>query len=146
MVHAADVAEAIAAFCGAGMTGGLYELCDERPDGYGFAEVLAVTAAALGRKPPRMLQLPDAVFLGAGTAADLWAGLSGRRGIFGRGKARELLHRDWSANPALLPPATLWSPRISLARGMEGVAKWWADGPAEVTLAGAHLPGVDNSD
>ncbi|MBC9176394.1 NAD-dependent epimerase/dehydratase family protein [Pseudoroseomonas ludipueritiae] len=146
MIHAADVAEAIAAFCGAGMAGGLHELCDARPDGYGFAEVLAITAAALGRRPPRMLRLPDAVFLGAGAAADLWAGLSGRRGIFGRGKARELLHRDWSANRALLPPATLWAPQIPLARGMEGVAKWWANGSAEVTLAGAHLPGVDNSD
>jgi hypothetical protein len=80
------------------------------------------------RRPPRLVRLPDAVFRSAGLAADLWAGLSGRRGIFGRGKARELLHRDWSADPASLPPATLWVPRIPLAQGMRGVADWWAKG------------------
>jgi nucleoside-diphosphate-sugar epimerase len=128
MIHAADLADAIVALCGADLPGGCFELCDARPEGYGFAEVLQVTAAALGRRPPRLVRLPDAVFRSAGLAADLWAGLSGRRGIFGRGKARELLHRDWSADPASLPPATLWVPSIPLAQGMRGVADWWAKG------------------
>jgi nucleoside-diphosphate-sugar epimerase len=128
MIHAADLADAIVALCGADLPGGCFELCDPRPEGYGFAEVLQVTAAALGRRPPRLVRLPDTVFRSAGLAADLWAGLSGRRGIFGRGKARELLHRDWSADPASLPPATLWVPSIPLAQGMRGVADWWAKG------------------
>jgi nucleoside-diphosphate-sugar epimerase len=143
MIHAADLAEAIVAFCGTEAGSGLFELCDARPDGYDFAEILGTAAAALGRRPPRLLRLPDAAFLGAGTAADLWAALRGRRGVFGRGKARELLHRDWSADPALVPPATLWAPRVPLAQGMAEVARWWAgqEGPS-----GVHLPAGEDSD
>ncbi|MBO1075878.1 NAD-dependent epimerase/dehydratase family protein [Roseomonas marmotae] len=128
MIHAADLADAIAALCGAEISGGCYEVSDARHDGYGFTEVLSVTAAAMGRRPPRLLRLPDAVFLAAGWSADLWAKLSGRRGIFGHGKARELLHRDWSADPASLPPATLWTPRIALRDGMAEVVRWWDGG------------------
>lgn len=127
MIHAQDLAEAIVALCGQDLPGGLFELSDAEA-GYGFLEILRLVARLLGRSPPRALTLPDAVFRLVGDGADLAARLTGRRGIFGRGKANELLHRDWAADPALALPASLWRPRITLEVGMAETVAWWRQG------------------
>lgn len=129
MIHVADLARAIVALCGSGgQPGGLFELSDARGEGYGVGELLALTAGLLGRPPPRPLRLPDAAFRAGGLAADAMAGLTGRRGVFGSGKARELLHRDWRADPALAIPPALWAPRVGLPEGMAETVRWWLDG------------------
>jgi nucleoside-diphosphate-sugar epimerase len=125
MIHVADLARAVVSLCGNQESGGRFELSDERSEGYGMGELLALTAKLLGRPPPRLLPMPGAAFWAAGLAADAAAGMTGRRGIFGRGKVRELLHRDWHANPALAISPTLWVPRIGLADGMAQTARWW---------------------
>jgi nucleoside-diphosphate-sugar epimerase len=125
MIHATDLAAAIAAFCASPDPGGDFELSDANPDGYRLDDILGILARLLGRTPPRPLPLPDAVFLGAGRLADAWASATGQRGIFGLGKARELLHRDWRVDPALAPPAALWQPRITLREGLADTVSWW---------------------
>lgn len=125
MIHAADLARAVVALCGDPGAGGMFELFDERREGYGLGELLDLIAGLLGRRPPRRLPLPDAAFQAAGFAADAVAGLTGRGGVFGRGKVRELLHRDWRADPALAMPPALWAPRIGLADGMAETVRWW---------------------
>ncbi|MBO1078057.1 NAD-dependent epimerase/dehydratase family protein [Roseomonas haemaphysalidis] len=125
MVHATDLAEAIAALCADDEAGGRYEIADHRPEGYGMEEILHLVAELLGRRPPRMVTLPDQVFNLAGMAADGFALATGRQGIFGYGKTRELLHRDWSVRPGATIPRGLWSPRISLAAGMQDTLRWW---------------------
>lgn len=36
-----------------------------------------------------------------------------------------MLHPDWSADPALAPPAALWMPRIGTAEGLSATAAWY---------------------
>lgn len=125
MVHAADVAGTIAALCRAGPLRAVFEVTDARLDGYGWRELLLRMGDAVGRRP-RFLPLPDAVLLAAGGVADLWASATARPNVFGRGKVREFLHRDWSSSPARQMPKGIWSPAITLEAGLQDTAAWWA--------------------
>jgi nucleoside-diphosphate-sugar epimerase len=118
MVHARDAAAAIAAFCDAGPSGGTYELCDAAAGGHAWRDIVA---AARAHGAPRFVPVPDGAVLAAGAGADAWAALTGRPSLFGRGKAREILHRDWRPDPALRPPPHLWAPEIPLAQGLQDV-------------------------
>ena len=79
----------------AGTAGGTFALGGARPAGYSWREIMAAAAEALGRHPAH-LPLPLGVIRAAGVAAELYARASGRPVIFSRGKAREILHPDWS--------------------------------------------------
>jgi nucleoside-diphosphate-sugar epimerase len=129
MVHARDVAEAIAALCRpdsqASLLGGTFEVTDARREGYGWRELLQRLAREL-RHRPRFLEVPDAAMLAAGAAADGWGRLTGRVGLFGIGKAREILHRDWSSEPERQLPETAWAPRIGFEEGLRDTLAWWA--------------------
>ena len=127
MVHARDAAAAIAALSQGGPRGSALEVTDARTDGYAWSELMRLAGTALGRNP-RLAPVPDALIRAAGVASDAWAAVRGRPAIFGRGKAREILHRDWSSSPALQPPRTLWSPRIGLVAGLEETVAWWRGG------------------
>ncbi|MBX6741878.1 MAG: NAD-dependent epimerase/dehydratase family protein [Acetobacteraceae bacterium] len=133
-VHAGDVAAAIAALCRSGPAGAEFEVTDERHDGYGWQEILRQISGLLGREP-RFLPVPDGMMLGAGAAADAWAFLTGHPSLFGRGKAREILHRDWSSSPERQLPGLVWTPRIRLQSGLRETFDWWAS----LGLAGAAL-------
>ena len=123
MVHARDVASAVAAFCASGCEGRTYEICDGSPDGHAWRTILRL--AGIPGRAPRFVALPDRLFGLAGAGADGWSALTGRPSLFGRGKAREMLHRDWRPDPALRPPPSLWTPRIGLADGMRETLAWW---------------------
>ncbi|UFN49306.1 NAD-dependent epimerase/dehydratase family protein [Roseomonas sp. OT10] len=124
LIQREDAAAGIAAFCRAGAPSGrVFELTDARIDGYGWREILALAARALGRPPPRLVPLPDAAFRAAGAWSERLAHWRGRAAFFGRGKAAELLHRDWTPDPAAQPPAALWQPQITAAEGFAALAR-----------------------
>ena len=123
MVHARDVAGAVVVLCSGGGQGQTYEICDANPDGHAWRDILRL--ARVSGRVPRFTALPDGLFLLAGAGADGWSGLTGRASLFGHGKAREILHRDWRPDPALRPPFALWAPRIGLAEGMRETVTWW---------------------
>jgi len=126
MVHARDVASAAAALCRSGPFGEAFEVTDARADGYGWRELVRHLAAAMGRRRvPRFVTVPDAAMRSAGRAADLWARATGRGGLFGLGKAEEILHRDWASDPGRQPPPSLWAPRIGLEEGLRETRAWW---------------------
>ena len=127
MIHARDAAAAVVAVTSGGQPGAIYEITDERPDGYAWSELLAAMGSALGRAP-HLLPVPDAVVRAVAAANCGLAGLAGRAAMFGPGKAREILHRDWSSDRTRQPPAALWSPRIGLASGLAETAAWWRGG------------------
>ena len=130
MVHAADAAAAVAALCReGGPAGARFEVADARHAGYGWRELLQTLARLMGRGgPPRFLPVPDGAMLSAGAAADAWAAATGRASLFGRGKAREILHRDWGSAPDRQPPAAVWTPRIDLESGLRETLDWWRGG------------------
>lgn len=126
MVHAADAAAAVAALCrDSAPAGARYEVTDARCGGYAWRELLQVIRNLDGRGPPRFATVPDAAMLAAGAAADAWSAVTGRTSLFGLGKAREILHRDWSSAPERQPPPALWTPRIGLESGLRETLDWW---------------------
>ncbi len=129
MIHARDAAAAIAALSAPGSCRAVFEICDGRPDGYGWSELLREAGTALGRVP-RCLPVPDLVVHAAGRVSDAVARLSGQASMFGSGKAGEILHRDWRSDVSRLPPATLWTPRLDLPTGLRETVAWWRQQPA----------------
>ncbi len=118
VIHVEDAAAQIAAACAAPKAG-TFAISDARREGYSWGEVMAAAGQAAGRKP-RLIALPGWTIR---LAAHMCAFLTGGRAIFGPGKARELLHPDWSvAGGAVLnePP-----PRYGLTEGFAQTIEWY---------------------
>ena len=98
MIHVQDAAAKLVAFCRRPVSG-LVELSDVRRDGYTWSEIMTAAARVMNRAP-RLVRLPDNALLLAGTLADAWSFASNNPSVFGLGKARELLHNDWSLSSA----------------------------------------------
>ena len=124
MLHVRDAAAAIVACCAESPAGRLYEISDACLEGHPWREIVRIAAASFGAKP-RFVTVPDPALVGAGLAADGWARLTGRPSVFGLGKVREILHRDWRPDLSLRPPAELWQPRIRLPDGLAETIDWW---------------------
>ena len=113
------------------------EITDARHAGYGWRELLRLLGSLMGREaPPRFLPVPDGAMLAAGAAADAWAAATGRASLFGRGKAREILHRDWGSAPERQPPPAVWAPRVGLESGLRETLDWWRAGGGVPATAG----------
>ncbi|MBL6081709.1 NAD-dependent epimerase/dehydratase family protein [Belnapia sp. T18] len=123
-VHAQDVATAIAGVCLAGPSKAVFEVADERLRGYSWREILCQLCEMLQREP-RFVPVPDAMLLAGGAAADTWSLITGRPTLFGRGKAREFLHRDWGSSAERQLPRLVWAPRIPLQAGLRDLLGWW---------------------
>lgn len=98
MIHVQDAAAKLVHYCKNPIQG-LVELSDVRRDGYTWAEIMSAAGAAMGAQP-RLARLPDKALIFAGTLADAWSYASNAPLVFGLGKARELLHADWSLSSA----------------------------------------------
>lgn len=123
VIHACDAALAIAALA-KGWRPGRFVLADERPEGYRMRDVVLAAARATGGRP-HVVQLPDALVLAAGQASALWARITGKVQIFGPGKAREMVHTDWTVPGTELLPAEVFTPRVSLEAGFANTVAWY---------------------
>jgi nucleoside-diphosphate-sugar epimerase len=121
MIHVADAARQIAAL--ATIPGPVVTaLSDARPDGYGWRELMAAAAAAVGR-PVRFAPTSRFVVHGLGLANDL-AAFFGSSPMLTSGKARELMHPNWALAPeersGVLPVA-----RHTLESGFADTVAWY---------------------
>ncbi len=98
MIHVQDAAAKLVAFCRRPVSG-VVELSDMRRNGYTWTEIMTGAAAVMGAKP-RIVRFPDAGILAAGFLVDTWASVFRTPSVFGLGKARELLHEDWTLSSA----------------------------------------------
>jgi nucleoside-diphosphate-sugar epimerase len=124
MIHAEDVAGAVAFALESRQSGLVCEIDDGKPGGYDWREVVAIASTATGRAS-RALTLPRSLFQAAALGSELAARLSRRPTIFGRGKVREMFHPDWVSRPSGLTGAEPWRPRIGLAEGIAGTLAWY---------------------
>lgn len=128
MVHVHDAVRAIATLTTAALPPGgphIYALHDTQPTGYTPAEIMGAAAQALDNRP-RLIALPASALHAAGMAADLAAALDGPRTVFGRGKAREILHKNWAVLPETEgPPPDLYQPSIGIMQGFRDSAAWY---------------------
>jgi nucleoside-diphosphate-sugar epimerase len=118
VIHVEDAAAQIAAACAAPKAG-TFAVSDARREGYSWAQIMTAVGQAAGRQP-RLIAVPHWTIR---LAAHMCAFLTGGRAIFGPGKARELLHPNWSvAGDAVLsePP-----PRYGLTDGFAQAMEWY---------------------
>jgi len=126
MIHVRDAAAAVRAVSKGELRQQTWEISDARTDGYGWRELLGRIGSALGRQP-RPVPLPDVALRMAGAVSDGLAALRGEAAIFGRGKAREILHRNWSIDPGRQIPSSIWQPGIDLDAGLRETVDWWRE-------------------
>lgn len=124
IVHVADAAAAIARLALGEGVAGRYALADERPAGYSIRELMTEAAHAVGRTP-RFVRIPDRALLIAGYASTWRGRLQREARLFSAGKARELLHPDWSVPSGELLPSSVHQPRIGIAAGFRDTVAWY---------------------
>ncbi|HTQ71635.1 MAG TPA: NAD-dependent epimerase/dehydratase family protein [Acidocella sp.] len=123
-IHARDAAGAIAAMAGEHFRPGCFALADDKPEGYSLRDFMKAAAQATGGRP-RLVKLPSSLFLAAGFCSEIWGKARRQAPIFTRGKAREILHPDWSVSAAELLPREVYAPRIGLKDGFAETVAWY---------------------
>lgn len=126
LIHAADAAQAVVSLCGRDGTGEVFELTDDRVDGYGWGEIAAAAEQAVGKRV-RKLPLPALAVRATAAANALAARLIGGVPMLTPGKAREILHGDWGSAAERQPSPELWRPRIGLSQGFRDTVTWYRD-------------------
>ncbi len=124
VIHAADAAGAITAMAGSKFQPGCFALTDDQPEGYSLRALMNEAARATGGRT-KLIRLPKWLVLSAGFGSGLVGGFSKAPPIFTLGKAREILHPDWSVHPAELLPREVYTPRINLAQGFAETVAWY---------------------
>lgn len=122
MLHVADAADAIVRLLDS-RTAGLFAFADDRPEGYRMREIFVEAGRAQGCRP-RMVPIPRPLFVAAGHATVAFGRLAGKATILSPGKVREMLHPDWSVDPADMPPGMRGRAR-SLADGFQETVTWY---------------------
>lgn len=124
LVHAHDVATAIAAICADSRTGALYEISDAHHEGYSWEDINNTAARALGVRTLK-LPLPALAVRVVGALGTAAGRLRLSSAMLTIDKAREILHPDWSSRAEHRPPETVWQPEIDLNCGFPETIRWY---------------------
>jgi nucleoside-diphosphate-sugar epimerase len=126
IIHAVDAAAAIAVLCEQSSCHALFELTDERTQGYSWDEIVRTAETAMNSKA-LVIPLPGPVVRAAAAVSLAAAKLLRRTPMFTPEKAREILHADWGSKAESQPPRSLWRPEIGLAQGFCDTVSWYRD-------------------
>jgi nucleoside-diphosphate-sugar epimerase len=124
IVHAGAAAAALARLAMGHGEAGLFALSDPRPEGYTSLELLRAAAEAMGTRP-RFIQVPDGALLAAGRISGWLGAARGIAPIFTLGKAREMLHPNWSVSRSEALPAAIYQENIEISRGFSETVQWY---------------------
>jgi uncharacterized protein YbjT (DUF2867 family) len=120
-VHVEDMARLIVALAEAEDAPALVEADDGRAGGWTHDAFAKALGAALGKRgvaihvPPALLRL--------GARAD--GLMRGKQAKLTADRASYIAHPDWTIDPALRPPASLWQPRIATPDGLAETGAWY---------------------
>jgi len=121
LIHADDLARLLIALAKANGQA-LSEPDDGKPGGWTHRELAAALGEAVGRKALALPMPGTAVRLGA-----LLDGLIRRdRARLTPDRAAYFCHPDWVSDPALAPPASVWTPSIDTRQGLRATAEWYS--------------------
>ena len=126
VIHAVDAAAAIAVLCEQSSGPSLFELTDERTQGYSWDEIVGTAETAMSSKA-LVIPLPAPLVRAAAAVSLAAARILRRTPMFTPEKAREILHADWGSKAESQPPRSLWRPEIGLARGFCDTVSWYRD-------------------
>ncbi len=124
LVHVRDAADALCALCTTGAEQQIIELSDATVQGYSWPEIVTAVCQA-SSTTSRPFWLPPSLVALAATLNGRYARFQGKVSIFDEGKAREILHPDWTARVQHLVPHDVWKPQITLGDGFAETASWY---------------------
>ncbi|MSP83482.1 MAG: NAD-dependent epimerase/dehydratase family protein [Alphaproteobacteria bacterium] len=121
-IHVEDLAGGLVAALVGGLEG-THSIDDGHGGGYPWGEAFDLAARATATRV-RHLRVPAGLVLGLGAIVGGGARVHGGRPFFTIGKAREMLHRDWTCDGDRLQVPG-WAPRIGLAAGFATTVAWY---------------------
>jgi nucleoside-diphosphate-sugar epimerase len=124
LIHAADLAAALAACVERPPAASVYEIDDGQVGGYGYADMASAAAAALGRVP-FVLSIPRPLMLVAAAANSLRQSLDGSSQMLTFGKVREIFHPDWSVHDRRLAGSLDFHAHYDLRHGFADTIDWY---------------------
>ena len=122
LVHVEDAARQISDLVGRWRPG-TFALSDVRTDGYSWRDVMTAAADAVGRKT-RLQRIPDSVITAIAQLSGALSLAAQTNSIFTSGKAREMLHLDWSLSAGEAVPEAL-APRYDIQSGFTQSVCWY---------------------
>jgi nucleoside-diphosphate-sugar epimerase len=122
VIHVDDLARLLLALAGPSAPSAiLIEPDDGRPAGRTHGEFFRAIGQALGRNP-QVVPVPGPL-LRLAARVDRLARRD--RAKLTPDRVAYFLHRDWTVDPKLGAPATLWAPSVELDRGLRETADWY---------------------
>jgi uncharacterized protein YbjT (DUF2867 family) len=118
-----DVASAIVDLLDARSVTGTVTIGGDRPEGYGWGEIIAAAARAVGGRPI-IVGASAWLVKAAGVASEIAGAWRDDPPIFTQGKARESLHLDWSVSTAE-QGVTAGRAYTALADGFARTVAWY---------------------
>jgi nucleoside-diphosphate-sugar epimerase len=106
--------------------GAVYEVADERPEGWAWTEIGAALGEVFGRRT-RPIAVPRRVIAAYHGAVRTVEGALGRGPSVREGQINEFFHPDWVARDNLLSEATAWRPTTPLKEGFAKTACWYQE-------------------
>lgn len=125
ILYVDDAAGALLAAANA-LSGAVYEVGDERPDGHAWSEIGETLGDILGAKP-RQIAVPRPLIAAYHGAVRTVEGALGRAPSVREGQINEFFHPDWVARDNLLSAACGWRPETPLKEGFAKTACWYQE-------------------
>lgn len=126
ILYVADAAAALIAAAQTAPPGAVYEVGDERADGFAWTEIGSILGEVLGRRP-KPLAVPRPVISLYHGAVRTIEGALGRNPSVREGQINEFFHPDWVARDNLLSDSCAWRPTTTLNEGFAKTARWYQD-------------------
>lgn len=123
MVHVEDAAAEIVRIGIEGSNPSVSAIGGPKPEGYTWPELRDAFSQAMGR-PLRLFALPPSALVLAGHVAAFSMRFGGAPQVLSPGKAREMLHADWSVSPSELA-AGRREAQFELSDGLADTLKWY---------------------
>ncbi|GBD43537.1 3 beta-hydroxysteroid dehydrogenase/Delta 5--_4-isomerase [bacterium HR40] len=102
----------------------LLEPDDGRKEGYGWEDIAAIAARALGH-PVRLRLVPRPLASAAAGIAEICWRLFGLESPLARDKLGELYHCDWVCRERAGPASLAWRPAVGFAEGVRRTLDWY---------------------
>ena len=125
LIYVDDAAAAIAA-AGEAAPGQVYEVADEREDGFAWSEIGMLLGGAL-EKRARPVRLPRPLIAAYHGIVRRSERALGRTPSVRTGQINEFFHPDWVARQNLLSEAIQWRPATPLQEGFAKTARWYQE-------------------
>jgi nucleoside-diphosphate-sugar epimerase len=121
-----DAAAALLAAVNGDLDSGVYEVGDERGDGYAWSEIGQILGRALGKRPAGM-RVPRPVIAALHGVTRAAERAFHKPSSVRVGQVNEFFHPDWVARDNLFNTAAGWTPKTPLDEGFAKTVRWYQE-------------------